>query len=86
MDELLGDERDALRAKLNIDLRKLFHRIIFKPEGAVAIELFGPVGAKGRTIKVRKPDENAMELRTVEDILNALNNGELVFMSPPAVA
>jgi hypothetical protein len=78
MHSLTGDARDQLRTKLNADFRRFCHRIVFKPDGRVTIEIGGPVPDDGSFITVSEPVGDVEYLTTPQQIMEALKAGHSV--------
>ena len=76
MADLTGGARDALRAKLNVDLKRILHRVVFAADGGIAMQLFTP--GQQRIITVCEPDADSVFLTTAQDVMAAERRGEMV--------
>lgn len=85
MGNLTGDARAELRTKLNADFKRFCHRIVFKPDGGVTIEIGGPVGEGGRLVTVCEPVGEVEYLTTGEQVLGAIKAGLSVGMWPSQI-
>jgi hypothetical protein len=82
MDDLTGDERITLRTKLNADFSKVFDRIIFLPSGEVTLRIGAArPTSEMRTLTLRQPSPDSIELTTVEQVMQVLRDGHSVGVS-----